>query len=109
MQVVSERAVLAAWSSLSKAKTAIDRVKLAQQLLNVVGGGGGPGSTGQQGMLGGTLVGQGSGGLTGNMKMMLQANAQAQMNGQPLPFLVWAAWGDRWPIPSPIRKRPTIS
>lgn len=73
-------------SSLSKAKTAIDRVKLAQQLLNVVGGGGGPGSPSQQGMVGGTLVGQGSGGLTGNMKMMLQANAQAQMNGQPLPF-----------------------
>lgn len=73
-------------SSLNSAKTTYDRIKLANQLLKIVGGNATGPSQQQQGMFGGTLVGQGSGGLTGNMKMMLQANAQAQMNGQPLPF-----------------------
>jgi len=42
------------------------------------------------------------------MKMMLQANAQAQMNGQPLPF--WSGGMGRLDGRYPAhRKRPTIS
>jgi hypothetical protein len=33
-----------------------------------------------------SALGAGIGGLSDNLKMMLEANAQAQMNGQPLPF-----------------------
>jgi len=70
----------------SSALSTADKLKLAQQLLklgqtfttqpqvgrNQVGAGGG--------------IAQGAAGLMGNMKMMLEANAQAKMNGQPLPF-----------------------
>ncbi len=62
-----------------------NNLKLAKNLLNIVGGGQ-PGSAQPHGMFGGTLVGGGNQGLTGNMKMMLEANAQARMNGQSLPF-----------------------
>jgi len=64
MQVFSERACWRPGLIAIQSEDCIDRVKLAQQLLNVVGGGGGPGSTGQQGMLGGHAGGAGLGGLT---------------------------------------------
>lgn len=64
----------------------MDKIKLAQNLLKFgqqVTGGGATGQGTQPMRFSGQQL---AGGLSGNLKMMIEANAQAQMNGQPAPF-----------------------
>jgi hypothetical protein len=60
-------------------------IKLGKSLLQNISGGGSPGNP-QQGMFGQTQVQQGGGVTNSLLKMMLEANAQAKLNGQPAPF-----------------------
>jgi hypothetical protein len=75
-------------AGLGASLTNADKLKLAKNLLSL----GQNMATGQQTKVnngvvssgvGGTIAG---GGLSGNLKMLLEANAQAKLNGQPLPF-----------------------
>ena len=60
-------------------------IKLGQKLLGNISGGGYPGNP-QQGMFGQTQLQSGGGQMNSLLKMMMLANAQAQMNGQEAPF-----------------------